>query len=415
MTNTGRRVGVLNFPGHMNQGANLTAYALQRTLKLMGCEVANLHLMSNYAHSKDARYTDFADENVCMTAAKSWGEFSMQQYNKDFDTFIVGSDQVWRYIDGEWMFGWKTYLEPCYYLGFAEPGKRRIAMAVSFGRDDYSAPEPVQKRCAEELKRFCAISVREKSAVGIVRNIADVEVEQVIDPVFHMRASEWDEFATPAQPGRKGSFVAYNSFFSGETIKELEQGLNDGKAFVPLLAGSTKDWLANIRDARFIISDSYHVCCFCLIYGTPFVALSRRDQGKARFDELAEYFGFDSRRIIDTTEVTDLVQAIREVMELPFDAEAVWERIADGREISLRWLQNALNAPVPEWSGPAFVEATPAAVRREKRENWQVKMQKADTFRYYVYTLLYYTCPFMRDRINDRYARYSRIVKNFCW
>lgn len=415
MTGKVRNVGILNFPGHMNQGANLTAYALQHTLRSMGCNAANLHLMSNYVLVKDSKYTDFADAHIRMTEKKSWGEFSMQQYNKDFDTFIVGSDQVWRYIDGEGMFGWKTYLEPCYYLGFAESGKRRIAMAASFGRDDYSAPEPVRKRCGEELKRFAAISVREKSAVDMVKAIADVEVAQVIDPVFHLSAAEWNAFAAPVQPGRKGSFVAYNSFFSGETIKELELKLNGGKAFVPLLAGNTKDWLANIRDARFIISDSYHVCCFCLIYGTPFAALSCKDQGKARFDELAEYFGFDSRRIIDTSEVTDLAHEIRGIMELPFDAESIWKKIADGSECSKRWLQDALDAPVPEWSGSSFVKASSASVRKERMANRQARMQRAKKIRYYVCALLYYICPFRRAWINDKYASLSRIVRNFSW
>lgn len=410
-----KHIGILNFPGHMNQGANLTAYALQHALRAMGHKAVNLHLRCNYVARKNPQYTDFADKNILMTEKDSWGEFSMQQYNDDFDTFIVGSDQVWRHIDGEEMFAWKTVFEPCYYLGFAKPGKRRIAIAASFGRSDYSAPEEIRFRCAQELKRFAAISVRELSAINLVKQIADVKVEQVVDPVFYLSADEWNAFATPSHPEDKKEFIAYNSFFSRETIQEMEEKLNGGEKFTALLTGNTADWLANIRDASFVISDSYHVCCFCLIYGTPFAALTQQNQGKARFTELAEYFGFSPARIIDTTETDDLVKAVKTIMELPFDKEAIHQKIEAGKTISYNWLKKALDAPIPEWSGSPYREATSSERRKEMRANAQWRQQRRLNMRYQVCRILYYTCPFIRKRIREQYYKFRDFVKNFSW
>lgn len=410
-----KRIGILNFPGHMNQGANLTAYALQKALLEMGHVAENLHLRSNYLVVKNPRYTDFADKNIVMTKTDAWGEYSMQQYNKDFDTFIVGSDQVWRHIDGETMFAWKTNLEQCFYLGFAEPGKRRIAMAASFGRNDYSAPDSVRMRSAEELRRFAAVSVREKSAIKLVKQIADVEATQVIDPVFYLNAADWNKFAAPLRSENSKGFIAYNSFFSDETIEEMENEINGGDKFVALLGGDTSEWLANIRDARFVISDSYHVCCFCLIYGTPFAALTQQNQGKARFIELAEYFGFSPERIIDTTETQNLAQAVKSIIELPFDREAIHKKIAEGKEISYNWLKASLDAPVPEWSGTPYHKATSAEIRKETHANLQWKQRRHYLIRYYAYTLLYFTCPLKRKRIREKYSKYSKLVANFSW
>lgn len=406
-------VGILNFPGHMNQGANLTAYALQCAVKELGHEAINLHLHDNYVVQKIPEYTDFADKNIRMTKTEAWGEYGMQQFNRDFDTYIVGSDQVWRHIEGD--FSWKTSHEFCFYLGFAEPGKRRIAMAASFGLDDYRAPESVKARCAEELKRFSAVSVREKSAINLVKNIADVKVEQVVDPVFYLSADDWNEFATPANEEHKGKFIAYNSFFSRETIAEIERGLPGGDRLVSLLAGNTAEWLGNIRDARFVISDSYHVCCFCLIFGTPFVALSCKNQGKARFDELAEHFGFSPRRIINTEEVQDIPTAIREVMNLPHDPQPIWEKIAQSKEISYNWLKNALTAPIPEWSGSPFRKAGILDILKEKLRNQQYKSRKRILLKYYVSMLLYYTCPFKRTFINKKYKLFSWAKHHPSW
>lgn len=409
------RVGILNFPGHMNQGANLTSYALQRIVKGMGYEVANLHLHDNYVMEKIPNYTDFSDSYISMTSDEAWGEYGMQQFNRYFDVFIVGSDQVWRHIEGESMFAWKTLHEFCFYLGFAKPGKRRIAMAASFGRDDYSASAIVRKRCAEELKRFAAVSVREKSAINLVKNIADVKVEQVVDPVFYLSADDWNEFATPANEEHKGKFIAYNSFFSRETIAEIERGLPGGERLVSLLAGNTAEWLGNIRDARFVISDSYHVCCFCLIFGTPFAALSCKNQGKVRFDELAEHFGFSPSRIINTEEVQDIPTAIREVMNLPHDPQPIWEKIAQSKEISYNWLKNALTAPIPEWSGSPFRKAGILDILKEKLRNQQYKSRKRILLKYYVSMLLYYTCPFKRRKIREKYRKYNWIKHHLSW
>lgn len=410
-----KRIGILNFPGHLNQGANLTAYALQKVLIDMGYEVANLHLRDNYAFAKNPQYTDFSDKNIIITENDAWGEYSMQQYNDDFDTFIVGSDQVWRYINGEKMFAWKTSLEPCFYLSFAQPGKRRIAMAASFGRSDYSAPETVRKRSAEELRRFSAISVREPSAINIVKQIADVEVTQVIDPVFYLNAEDWNAFASPLSSERKTGFIAYNSFFSQETILKMEQAINGGEKFVSLLAGDTSEWLANIRDARFVISDSYHVCCFCLIYGTPFAALTRQDQGKARFVELAEYFGFSAERIIDTTETEDITKAVKAIIDLPFDKDHLHANVEEGKKVSYNWLKAALDAPIPEWSGAPYRKATAIRCQIEKWTNSQWKNRKLAYIKYFVYKLLYFTCPMKRHRIREKYNTYRNIVTKFIW
>lgn len=410
-----KHIGILNFPGHMNQGANLTAYALQHSLQAMGHKAVNLHLRCNYVITKNALYTDFADKNILMTDKDSWGEYTMQQYNDDFDTFIVGSDQVWRHIDGETMFAWKTALEQCFYLGFAEPGKRRIAIAASYGRSDYSAPDSVRERSAEELRRFAAISVREKSAINLVKQIANVDAVQVIDPVFYLSADDWNKFAAPYRSENSKSFIAYNSFFSNEAIEKMEMEINGGDKFTPLLAGNTAEWLANIRDARFVISDSYHVCCFCLIYGTPFASLTRQNQGKARFVELAEYFGISQERIIDTTETQDLTQAIKSIMELPFNREAIHQKIAEGKAISYNWLKAALDAPIPEWSGSPYHKATIAERRKEKRANTQWQRRKHYITRYLAYKILYFTCPLKRKKIREKYATYSKIYTNLSW
>ena len=130
------RIGILNFAGHLNHGANLTAYALQRIFTLWGHKAQNLHLHCNPASQKWDVFTKFADENISLSSRCAAGVGGMQKFNADYDAFVVGSDQVWREANETspyWT--WKTPQYACYHLAFAAPGKRRIAVSASFGND----------------------------------------------------------------------------------------------------------------------------------------------------------------------------------------------------------------------------------------------------------------------------------------
>lgn len=407
------RVGILNFPGHMNQGANLTSYALQKVLQNWGYDAVNMHLHTNYRNHKEPKYTDFADANIKLTERSAAGPLSMQIYNHQFDTFIVGSDQVWRNADEE-MFAWKTVVEPCFHLAFAAPGKRRIAVAASFGRSDYTENPSQRESFAQELRRFAAISVREKSGRRILKELGNFEAEVLIDPVFYLDSRVWHSFAA-AKAERKRPMLAYNSFFHQPEMVEIQTALADEYEFVDVCTGRTAQWLADIRDACFVVTDSFHVCCFCLIFGTPFACLSNAGFGQARFLELAETFGFSTERIIDPANVDCLAAEIRRVTALPYDDVAVQSAICHGRSKAHAWLRAALQSPVPEWSGPEFVRATRAEISAEQRaDNRWLKLHYSRR-NLAICNLLLRISPFFRSKLKAKKEKHERLLQEYPW
>lgn len=407
------RIGILNFPGHMNQGANLTSYALQKLLRDWGYDAVNLHLHTNYRGTKDPHYTDFSDANIRMTKQSAAGPVSMQIFNKQFDTFIVGSDQVWRNACEE-MFEWKRAVEPCFHLAFAAPGKRRIAVAASFGRDDYSPDAGMRQSFAQELRRFSAISLREKSGVAILKELGDFEATVLIDPVFYLEADEWHAFAA-RKTERTRPLLAYNAFFYQDSMQELQQAMGGEFDFVDVCTGDTAQWLADIRDARFVVTDSFHVCCFCLIFGTPFACLSHSGFGSARFLELSETFCFDSARIIDPAGVDDLVSAVRFVMALPYDNEAVQTAIQQGRRKAHAWLKTALQAPVPAWTGPAFIPARRADIRAEQRADNRWLRLYYSRRNLAIVKFLLCVSPFFRRKLKAKRDKHEYLLQHYSW
>lgn len=408
------KIGILNFPGHNNQGANLTAYALQKLLKNWGHEAVNLHLLDNYARRKDPLYTDFSDALIEITPHAAAGVEGMKRYNRDFDTFIVGSDQVWRPGVGP-IFGWKEKFDPCFWLAFAEPGKRRISVAASLGSSDMGLPERQLNIFREELKRYTAISVREHTSVSVIRDIDGREPALLVDPVFYLPREEWEKHATPREENPNAGAVGYNSFFHAGIISEIREKLPSGKSLFDLLGGNTAQWLAGVRDAAFVITDSFHVTCFCLIFGTPFVCLANPAQGPSRFYGLQESFQFSPRRILNTEDAGEVLSRVQELISQPFEKETVDAAVARQREHACNWLRQALDAPVPEWSGSPYQKLNRLRLIGEYRHSRQWLRNMKYMFLMRMYTCLLCISPVFRKTLRAKRERQEKTISQLPW
>lgn len=408
------KIGILNFPGHNNQGANLTAYALQKLLKNWGHRAVNLHLLDNYAQWKKNQYTDFSDEHIEMTTYAAAGMECMKRYNRDFDTFIVGSDQVWRPGVGR-IFGWKEKFDSCFWLAFAEPGKRRISVAASLGSSDMELPERQLNRFREELKRYAAISVREHTSVPVIRDIDGREPALLVDPVFYLQKDEWERLATPREQNPNAGAVGYNSFYHAGVISEIREKLPAGKTIFNLLEGTTAQWLAGVRDAAFVITDSFHVTCFCLIFGTPFVCLTNPTQGPSRFYGLQESFQFSPRRILNTEDAGEVLARVQELIDVPFERETVDAAVARQREHACNWLRQALDAPVPEWTGSPYAKRSLAKVLAECRNSAQWRRRTKRQALRRAFGFLLHVSPIGRQWLKGKHERQIKILQDLPW
>ena len=62
-------------------------------------------------------------------------------------------------------------------------------------------------------------------------------------------------------------------------------------------------WLANFRDAKYVITDSYHGTVFSLIFQKQFYTFYNNYRGNARMDSLKEISGLVNRFITKPVEV----------------------------------------------------------------------------------------------------------------
>lgn len=197
------------------------------------------------------------------------------------DVYMTGSDQVWGGIGEE-------QYDAAFFLEFGDPMKKRVSYAASFGRIDMS--EDLLKIYSSLLKKYSTISVREESAREILINQGYRDTQQVLDPTLLLSSQEWDaivntensKFKNPntpyvlvyqRRPNKEiDSYAEGLSKYSGYPVyritADFHQGIRGGKmVFLP----NIHEFLEWIKNAAFLVTDSFHGTAFAINYNVDFV------------------------------------------------------------------------------------------------------------------------------------------------
>ena len=216
------------------------------------------------------------------------------------DVYMTGSDQVWGPMaSGE--------CDPAYLLAFAPEGARRVAFAASFGKGDLD--RKTKELFGREFPRYDAIAVREDSARERVRAFG-VEAEQVLDPTLLWPADRWNGYASKSP---KGGYVLIYQIHNDERVTDcaeeaarllglplvrtssaLRQILRGGKfRYLP----SPAEFLALIRDAACVVTDSFHGTAFSITFNTPFLEVLPLNGTSERNESLLRLTGLEGRAV----------------------------------------------------------------------------------------------------------------------
>jgi hypothetical protein len=298
------KIGITTFQWSNNYGAVLQTHALQSFLSAKGHEVQVVDYRPNvplsFAHKwiarspngcfqkwkvayKDSLFESFRRKHMTRTSEIFWSFSELRRISDRYDMIITGSDQVW---NPKWLSQFNGLFD-LYFLSFVAPQTRCISYAASFGHADKSTmSEDWQKLIGEKLKMMDAISVREKSGIDLVRDLSGrTDAIQVVDPTLLLDRLHYENL-TDSKSKRKSflfSYMLHGLECDAETachhISEVLQ-LNTLKCdgLTSAFRGgytlpSPRVWLRHIRDAVFMVTNSFHGVVFCLIFHTPFIAL----------------------------------------------------------------------------------------------------------------------------------------------
>jgi hypothetical protein len=290
------KIGIITFHWATNCGAVLQAYALQSYLERQGYDVQIINYVPrSYEKSfikcfitkrpwlivkqlieyyQERQLVIFRNNHLNLTR-KYHSLQELKSNPPECDVYICGSDQIWNpyfTAGGEG----KTTLS--YFLDFGSENTRRIAYAVSFGCTEY--PEEIERIVIPVLKKFNAISVRERTGCEIVRRMGFSDVSLMPDPTLLLSSKDYDGVIDCSKISHKAFSFFYMIHDKQITIEKIEgffkHRLSENVVSTRSLGCSATGigkWLKLIKNSNFMVTNSFHGVLFSVLYKKPFMVV----------------------------------------------------------------------------------------------------------------------------------------------
>ena len=333
------RIGIVTQPLCANYGGILQNYALQQILKKMGHTPITLdylpslsfgryvlyagktllfafspnkrHPLKQYRHfiKRPADIEPFINNNIDLT--KTIADYSKRILRKyHIDAIVLGSDQVWRY-------SYNSHYIDDMFLAFAKHYPcPKIVYGASFGVDNWDYPQQITAEARELIKQFRAISVREKSGISLCRDHLGVEAVNVLDPTLLLTVADYEVFCKKSTPDEPPYLASYVLDMTEDKAAHIQTMARDKKLTIKEMTVSDnglsiEDWLTTIRNAAFVITDSYHGTLFSILFAKQFQAIINKERGGDRFFTVFDNLGIKSLAHIDYPAIQTKLEILR--------------------------------------------------------------------------------------------------------
>ena len=373
------KIGILTFHNAHNYGASLQAYALKTCVEQMGHEVAVI----NYRNPKiEGQYPKQLRPKITKKVLnpKNWKQFLYDTirgiygqkawsgqweafdrfitqkllenetrliHPEDFaglgkDAYLLGSDQIWSsFLTGT--------LDPVYFGKFKK-NERIISYAASLANGKIAENE--ENAFQELLKNVDGISVREEKLADQLRKITGREVATGVDPTLLLEERDYLDLMTTEKRLPDGKLPTEEKYVFAYFVVE-EKAVEECAKKVAKKMGlqlielhyyhmpeiSEKnqfadfgpgDFLAYIKNAEIVITNSFHGTVFSILFGKPFYSVYKKN---GRVDNLLDFLEIPERHVSGAEEIEKLDE---------IDYEKVHKKLAEYRESSLRFLRENL-------------------------------------------------------------------------
>lgn len=330
--------GIMNCWASWNYGAILTCYALQEVIKKIGytTQVINFrHKIhdnkKNYPRSKSQKI--FVEKYLNLTKVCK-NKKQLAKLNDTINTFISGSDQVW---------SWYYPMQYLYFFDFVKSDKKKIACAAGMCFKNFQQPDDVKTSLEYYMKRFDAVSMREKQSVAFCKKEFDINAEFILDPVFLIPKSNYEDIIKESNL-TDNKFIVIYMFEYNNYIKKVANKLakqHSCKIVFIKCGQAIQDWLYYIKNAEYVITDSYHGTCFSIIFGKQFIVPINNYRGNERFESLLSLLDLNERFFTSKKNTDNLLLMINN----PINYNKVYTLLNKEVLRSIKWIEKVLETP----------------------------------------------------------------------
>ncbi len=319
-----------------NHGASLQEYALLKHLENLGHESETIHYKPYYL-SNHFNFYRVSNERFSKNFVLKWiyillklpSRLKSLKRKKNFDKFskrfiksttkkyttndelkanipqaeayICGSDQIWNSF-------FENGKDPAFYLDFVPDSKLKLSYAASFAIEKLE--DNIKGFVKEKVNRLDFVSVRESSGKKILNDLGFSNAKQVLDPVFLLEKESWSLLDDKTKEDKDYVFVY--DFDSNPLIKKMAKKLKADYGYDIItvnelihyadknyfLQGPDK-FLSLIKNAQFVISNSFHAVAFSIIFQKDFVVFNRQYKINTRMRDLLSSIGQEQLLILN--------------------------------------------------------------------------------------------------------------------
>lgn len=227
---------------------------------------------------------------------------------QEYEAYCVGSDQVWN-ID------YNRDNRP-FYLSFLPDGARRFSFSSSIGMVAF--PKSEEGRAKEALSLFSGLSVREARAYEYLTSLG-LQAEQHVDPTLALPDDYWNRIASAPIVDRP--YIAVYQLNRNPLLVDAATRMarRTGLPMVRIdywptmrmpgvrsyVTPPVEDFLSLLKNAEFVMTDSFHGIAFSHIFETQFAAVPPSRYG-GRILSLLNLLGTDGNLIRSVGQIDDI-------------------------------------------------------------------------------------------------------------
>lgn len=321
-----------------NSGASLQAYALSKYLNDLGHDTEIINYKPDYlsrhyslTYAGNSRFNKPIVKQLYILAKlprrlsalfskrkKEYDNFTAKlpltekRYvsNEDLkanpplaDVYFAGSDQIWNTL-------FNNGKDHAFYLDFAPKDSIKASYAASFATA--TVAEEYKPQIKKWLLNLDFISVREKTGVEIIENLGIKGATTVLDPVFLLEEEKWSPVCKKLD--LKDEYILTYAFNGDENIKSFvfEKAKKEGLKIYSVLDCDYADkcfynegpaaFLSLVKNAKFVVSNSFHATAFSLIFKKQFVVFNRVEGINSRMTDLLKIAGLENRLVLDASQ-----------------------------------------------------------------------------------------------------------------
>ncbi|MBR2376635.1 MAG: polysaccharide pyruvyl transferase family protein [Clostridia bacterium] len=309
-------------------------------------EILNSH--QKEIDSRTKYFSEFQNDLIDFYSDERFTWETLQKRPPKFDVYVCGSDQIWNPVFHGGI------CDRGYFLDFAPIGKKRIAYAPSLGVD--YIPESCAREMKELIAKMFAVSVREEKGAELLTELVGKKINSVLDPTLLLDKKVWLEISKIPSDLPKDYILCYRFSDNDKmlnVVKEISKKTGLPVVSLPLTAVSMNDPFINvfnagprefiglIKNAKLVLTDSFHATVFSFLMDTPFLTFMREQyvNGKNSMNS----------RVVSLLEKVNLLERIVAKMEdinyetlFYSDYSVGKQKILLDKEDSINYLKTAL-------------------------------------------------------------------------